>query len=70
MDCDPKIAVDWDGLNSNFCFLCFLNIIVPVIQNGSIRKETNFYDENNCLVRELMKQVELFQNVKDFRDIV
>ena len=45
--------------------LFFLRIfyIVRVIQNVSIRQETNFYDENICLGIELTKQVEFFQNV-------
>jgi hypothetical protein len=38
-------------------------LIVTVIQNVSISKETNFYDENTCLGIESMKQVEFFHNV-------
>ena len=40
-----------------------INFKFLVIQNVSIRQETNFYDENICLGIELTKQVEFFQNV-------
>jgi hypothetical protein len=50
-----KLSIFWSG----FIGPCSLLIryarnvgIVPVMQNVSIRQETNFYDENTCRINE------------------